>query len=188
MKLREGRFKLRETLLLSLGILAVGFGFQRFWVVPKTKSLDELGKQVDSARKQLDETRAMIAKVGSRAPASTTPVVADDHVARGLLDRYLESNDRFSKVVMGIVSGSKEGSFTISKILAEKSQKMGAYTQTLYELETESSFLSIGKFLESLEDSPLLTEVESVEISRIEQEMKRCTAKIRLYGYVGEGK
>jgi hypothetical protein len=90
--------------------------------------------------------------------------------------------------VMGIVSGSQQGAFSISKILAEKSKKTGAYTQTLYELETESSFLAIGKFLESLEDSPLLTEVESVEISRIEQEMKRCTAKIRLYGYVGEGK
>jgi hypothetical protein len=187
MKFREGRFKVRESLLLSLGIIALGFGFESFWVKPNAKKLQELNEKTEAARKKIEDTQALIIKVKNRAPASV-PVKDEDHTTKSMLERYMGSNDRFSKVVMGIVTGSKEGAFSVSKISAERSVKIGSYTQTLYELDAESSFLSIGKFLETLEDSPLLTEVDSIEISRIEQEMKRCSAKIRLFGYVGEGK
>jgi hypothetical protein len=86
---------------------------------------------------------------------------------------------------MGIFSGSKENDFTVQKITSMQSTKFGGYTQTLYALEADSSFIAIGKFLENLEDSPLLTEIESIDIARIENEMKQCKASIRLYGYVG---
>ena len=187
MKFREGKFKVRESLMISIAILALGFGFEKFWVKPNAKRLEELNEKTEAAKKKIDDTQSLIVKVKNRAPASI-PVSDEEHSTKSMLERYMGSNDRFSKVVMGIVSGSKEGAFTVSKISAERTLKVGSYTQTLYEVDAESSFLSIGKFLETLEDSPLLTEVDSIEITRIEQEMKRCTAKIKLFGYVGEGK
>ncbi|NDG84649.1 MAG: hypothetical protein EBX52_06375 [Proteobacteria bacterium] len=187
MKFREGKLKIRESILLSIGVVVLGVGFQKLWVAPNSQRLDELAQRTEAAKKKIEDTQALIVKVRNRAPASI-PVKTDDHTTKSLLEKYVGSNDRFSKVIMGVVSGSKEGSFSISKIAAEKSVKVGIYTQTTYEIEAESSFLSIGKFLETLEDSPLLTEVDSIEISRIEEEMRKCTAKIRLFGYVGEGR
>ena len=187
MKFREGKFKVKESLLMSVAILSLGFGFERFWVKPNARKLEELTQKTEATKKKIEDTQALIVKVKNRAPASL-PTKDEDHSTKSMLERYMRSNDRFSKVVMGIVAGSKDGSLSVSKISAERSLKVGAYTQTLYEVDAESSFLSIGKFLETLEDSPLLTEVDSIEITRIEQEMKRCSAKIKLFGYVGDGK
>ena len=187
MKFREGKWKVRDSVLVSLMLAGIFFAFQKYWVKPNTVRLVELHEKTESARKQIEENRALLANVKTRAPASVSPPSIEEKTAKGMLERYMNSNDRFSRVIMGIVSGSKEGAFSLSKIAAEKSTKVGSYTQTLYHLETESSFISIGKFLETLENSPLLTEVESIEISRIEQEMKQCKASIRIYGYVGEG-
>jgi len=186
-KFREGKLKFRESILLAAGVIAMAIAFEKFWVAPNSVRLTGLEQKSGAARKKIEETRALIEKVRTRAPASV-PAKVEDHTTRALLEKYIGSNDRFSKVILGVVSGSKDGEFTISRIASEKSVKMGSYTQTAYEIEAESSFLAIGKFFETLEDSPLLTEVDSIEISRIEEEMRRCTAKIRLFGYTGEGR
>ena len=50
-------------------------------------------------------------------------------------------------------------------------------------IQTISIYSNNGKLLEQLEDAPVLTEVQSVEILRITDELKRCIAKIKLHGY-----
>jgi hypothetical protein len=176
------RLKLSESVLLSLVILGGAFLFQRFWVLPNSQRLVELQQKTKATQARIDEMRTQLTTVKVKAPATE-----EVKTAQSLLDRYISTNEKFSSVVMGIFTGSKERDFTISKIIAEKTEKVGIYTQTLYQIDAESSFIAIGKFLEGLEDSALLTEVESINITKIEEEMKRCKASIRLYGYVGGG-
>jgi hypothetical protein len=176
------RLKLSESILLSLVIVGGGVLFQRFWVLPNSQRLVELQEKAKATQAKIDELKTQLGTIKVKAPATE-----EVKTAQSLLDRYISTNDRFSSVIMGIFSGSKEREFNISKIIAEKSEKVGVYTQTLYQIDAESSFIAIGKFLEGLEDSALLTEVDSINITKIEEEMKRCRASIRLFGYVGGG-
>jgi hypothetical protein len=174
------RLKWSESVLISAVALASMLAFERFWQRPNSKELKEIQSKVLETKKKIEDTRRVLEELKSREPASP-----ENRTAQSLFDRYLNSNERFSSVVMGIFSGSKEADFSVQKITALQSNKFEGYTQTLYALEAESNFISIGKFLENLEDSPLLTEVESIDISRIENELKQCKANIRLYGNVG---
>ena len=174
------KMKLSESILISLFSLMSMFAFDRFWQKPHSKELKELQTKVVDAKKKIDETQKLLDGLKNRAPATE-----DHHTTSSLFDRYLTSNDRFSSVIMGIFSGSKENDFSVQRISALQSTRFEGYTQTLYSLDAESNFIAIGKFLENLEDSPLLTEIESIDISRIENELKQCRASIRLYGYVG---
>jgi hypothetical protein len=174
------KLKLSESLLISAFSLVLMFAFDRYWQKPHSKELQDIQSKVATTRKNIEETRKVLDGLKNRTPASQ-----DNHTTQTLFDRYLTSNERFSSVIMGIFSGSKENDFTVQKITSMQSTKFGGYTQTLYALEADSSFIAIGKFLENLEDSPLLTEIESIDIARIENEMKQCKASIRLYGYVG---
>jgi|GEM_PF-6943287 len=178
------KFKLKtsESILVSVFALLSMYAFDRFWQQPHSKELKEVQTKVVTARKSVEDKRKVLDSLKSRAPAST-----EVKTAQTLFDRYLASNDRFSSVIMGIFTGSKENEFSIQKLAALQSTSFGGYVQTLYSLDVESNFIAIGKFLENLEDSPLLTEVESIDITRIENEMKQCKASIRLYGYVGGG-
>jgi len=55
--------------------------------------------------------------------------------------------------------------------------------KTLFHLQVEGGFLSIGRFLDELERSPLLTEVKSVEVVRFTDELRKCWANIEIYGF-----
>jgi hypothetical protein len=176
------RLKLSESILLSFVILGGAFLFQRFWVLPNSQRLVELQEKSKTMKAKIEELKTQLNTMAVKAP-----VTEEVKTAQSLLDRYVSTNERFSSVIMGIFSGSKERDFSISRIIAEKSEKIGVYTQTLYQIDAESSFIAIGKFLEGLEDSALLTEVDSINITKIEDEMKRCKASIRLFGYVGGG-
>ena len=50
-----------------------------------------------------------------------------------------------------------------------------------------SSFISLGKFLEALNDSQLLVEVKSMKLTRIDNDLKRCKAQIEVLGYYKRG-
>jgi hypothetical protein len=101
-----------------------------------------------------------------------------------LLDKYMKSNDRFSNVISTVISNSNNLSFVVNKIATESQAQLMGYAQTLYSIQASASFISIGKFLESLEDSPLLTEVQSIDIERTGNELKMCKANIKLFSYV----
>lgn len=178
----KSKFKLKpsESILISLVLLAVMGVFQVYWVKPNSKKMFEIQVKTAAIQKKIEESKSLIVSAGSRTPANE-----EAKTTQNLLERYVTSNTKFSKIITGIFNGSKDGGFSISKITAERSSAIGAYTQTLYNLQAESSFISIGRFLETLEDSPLLTEVESIDINRIENEMKKCRADIRIFGYVG---
>ena len=138
--------------------------------------------KVTALRASILDNKNKLAALSTRVPASE-----ELKATHQLLDKYLKSNDRFSSVVTNLVASSKEESFLLTKVVSENQTKMSGYTQTLYHLEAETSFISIGKFLERLEESPLLTEVQSIDIVRLEDEMERCKASIKLFSYVVGG-
>ncbi len=182
MSLKDAQLKNSKTILSVTLSLALVYCFQHYWVVPKKLKLTEVRERVVSSRTKIAEDQLALEKLISRMPAAE-----EMRASQHLLDQYFKSNKQFSSVITSIVDNSKSDSFTLNRISSERQSKVSGYSQTLYNLEAEASFISIGRFLEKLEDSSLLTEVESVEITRLADEMKRCKANIKLFSYVAAG-
>ena len=170
----------RTSIVVCVIAVVLTLCFQQFWVNPKSGELGEIEQKISDLHKKMNADQLAYSELSKRAPASVESASATQ-----LLDQYLKFNGHFSSVVNGIVTSSKGTSFSLSKISSESQVQTIGYTQTLYSVEAEAPFIAIGKFLEKMEDSPLLTEVDSIEISRIGNEMKRCKAKIKLFSYVG---
>ena len=178
MRLSKISLNLKEALLMSL-IILIFFAIGNI-LLKKTgaaAALTDFRAKSEIAKNKLAESQAFLDKLSKRDPSA-------DGVNADYLDQYLRLNDRFSSVITGIVSSSKGGGFMLTRVSLEGEITENGYKRMLYSMDAEASFISIGKFLEKLEDAPLLTEVSSVEINRIENEMKRCKAHIKLYSYV----
>ena len=167
--------------MCSVFVLGLFYVYQHYWQSPKSADLVILNGKIAESQARVQENQALLAKLTARSPASEE-VKTSHH----LLDQYLKSNNHFSNVVTSIVESSKNDAFLLTKISSDKQAPVSGYVQTLYHVEVEASFIAIGKFLERLEDSSLLTEVDSIDITRLGTEMKRCKANINLFSYVTE--
>ena len=98
------------------------------------------------------------------------------------LNKSLESNDNFTAFLKVLKSDGI--AFTINKLAVIKQDELKKYYKTLFVLELDTSFLTLGQFIDKLEHSDLLLEVQSLDVSRIGRELKKCTVKIEFYGYV----
>ena len=179
MALGRVKFNRNETVLLTLFALSCFYLFDSHWLKPKRHALNDLKNEVSSAQASVEKNQSLLATLQTRAPAS-----ADLRTSNDLLEKYLKNNDRFSSVVAGIVSNSNHSTFNVNKISAESQSQLYGYSQILYSIEADASFISIGKFLESLEDSSLLTEVSSIEIGRTTSDLRLLKTTIKLFSYV----
>ncbi len=180
--MRRIQLSKNESISISVLMLLLFASYLHFWQAPRSAQLKSIQEKIAISKADIAKNQALIKSISNRSPASD-----ELSASRNLMEQYLKSNEKFSSVVTSIVSGSKNSSFSLTKISAENQTKINGYAQTLYNLEAEASFISIGKFLERLEDSPLLTEVQSIEIQRLEDEMQRCKVNIKLFGYVMGG-
>ena len=176
-----GKFTLKksETILLSLFALASFYLFQTYYMKPKKEVLNGMKSEVSALQIKNDQNHVLLSTLQNRVPASLELKTSNE-----LLDKYMKSNDRFSNVISTVISNSNNLSFVVNKIATESQAQLMGYAQTLYSIQASASFISIGKFLESLEDSPILTEVQSIDIERTGNELKMCKANIKLFSYV----
>lgn len=173
---------LRQSIMLTLIILCMLFLFERFFHKPRSLKVAEVAQEIRAEQEKLQASQNLLSQLAARKPSAI-----DSKASQDLLEKYVKSNDRFSKVVSSIASENEANPYQLNRISAEKQTQIAGYSQTLYNVELEATFISVGKFLERLEDSPLLTEVDSIEITRLNSEMKRCKTKIRLFSYVAKG-
>ncbi len=172
------RLNRNQSIAISIMTILLMVYMHVSWTKNRLKDVVELKTKVTTAKAELEKNRTLEANLKGKAPSYLEIQTSND-----LLERYLKSNERFSSIVDGIVSSSNGRDFLLSKMLADSQVEMNGYIQTLYKIEAEATFLSIGKFLESLEDSPLLSEVQTIEIKRNQSELRICNVKIDLLSY-----
>ena len=178
MNLSKIQLKKNELVLMSIVVLVLFALFHFSWKNSnKMLTLNAVRASSMTAKSKLIENQSLYEKLIKREPAS-------QGFSADYMDQYILANDHFSSAITGIVNSSKSKAFTLIKLSLEDQSSDSGYKKMLYSLDAEASFIEIGKFLEKLEDAPLLTEVTSIEINRIDTEMKRCQAHIKLYSYV----
>lgn len=166
-----------ECVLSALTIVAAVFAYHAFWYSGKHADLKKLELEAMNTELLLQTNQELVAKLASRKPASV-------ELPSPEIQKYVNTNAKFSAVLNSLAESEPGSSAVISKIFADKQADYKGFTQTKLELQMEASFLSVGQFLERLENSDLLLEVESVEVHREPDDLKKCTAKIKLSSYV----
>lgn len=172
------QLKQSEVAMLCVVIVSFFGLFHLLWMKSGASvSALTLNAQLEKSKQTLAENKTFLEKLSNRSPASVGAGVDE-------MDKYVLTNDRLSSVINGIVASSRSEALALTKLSLEDQSLESGYKKMLYSVDAEASFIDIGKFLEKLEDAPLLTEIKSININRIDNEMKRCQAHIRLYSYV----
>lgn len=168
----------RECILLSLVCLGLTGAYVHYWRSPKAARIKETERAILVTEAEIVSNTNLLSQLSARQPVSVESKASQD-----LLEKYQKSNSRLANVITSIATDNPKYPFLLSRISTESQGAADGFSQILYNIELEATFVSIGKFLERLEDSPLLTEVNSIEIARVDSEMKRCHTKIKLLSY-----
>jgi hypothetical protein len=176
MRVVKGRLSYREATITGM---VVFFGFIAFltsFYGPRSREV----AQFQNDLKQLNTNIALHqAQVASLAPAATPNQTTAPSAP---IQRYLAMNDRFSDLITRLNGDGRN--FRVNRLSMDKQENKGAFSKSTFSLEIETSFLNLGQFIENLEKSDFLIEISSVEVNRINQELRKCTAKIQLNSYV----
>lgn len=168
----------RECILLSVICLAITGVYVHYWQRPHVAKLQQLKTVIETTEAEIVSNTNLLSQLATRMPVSVESKASQD-----LLEKYRKSNSQLANVITSISTDNPKYPFLLSRISTESQNATDGFTKILYNIELEATFVSIGKFLERLEDSPLLTEVGSIEIARVSSEMKRCHTKIKLLSY-----
>ncbi len=180
MATKKGKLTKSENILIC-AVAVVGFAiFYKTVFLGSRRAAAELGQKIAAEETELAKQKARLAELSGRKPAS--PATTGSGSVN--YERYLKANTSFGDVIGTLARGNGKSPFQVDKIKIEKQDQVNGYTRTALSIDVETSFLALGGFLEAIERSPLLTDIQGVEISRMSDELRKCTARIRLNSYV----
>lgn len=178
-KIAKPKMKDREwKLVVVTMVLVSAFGFLKF-VVKKTATLNQIQSENSSLQTSIQGSQNLLNQM--RIEAATKARASTDQNQSSLL----EKNNNFASLLSRLSGDGAQ--FLLNRLVVEEHKEVSGYSRTLFSLEIETTFIELGKFIEGLENSEFLVDFQSLEISRIEQELKRSKAQIKLYSYASRG-
>lgn len=164
------RLSSRERALLVMIVASLAIVAAKFFVADELLAALEARRSALAIEAEVERSRNMLTDLSTRRPASFTasPLYA-----------YRKENSGLGNLIRKVSAGAEVGrDFTVRKISLEKAESLPEFEKNRFELEVEGPFHSIGNFLQELESSRFLTRVESVQVFRIEKELRLCRARI----------
>ena len=132
--------------------------------------------QISNAKSTLSAQKMLLDKyVGDRSPSSVTG---------GDLQKYYQVNQKFTNFLRDVAEGSHDGKIKITRLVMDNLVSSGNLSRINYVLETTSTFLQLGQFVEGLEKSNLMVSVGSMEVQGEPSDLQRVHAKMILSNYV----
>lgn len=165
----------RERSLLTLIVVAVALLAGKFLVADELLLALETNGKAASVEMEIERSRNMLTDLSNRKPASitTSPLYV-----------YRQQNSGLGNLMRKVSAGAEVSrDFTVRKITLDKSESLPEFEKNRFALEVEGPFHAIGNFLEELEGSRFLTKVESVQVFRIEKELRLCRARIMVSSF-----
>jgi hypothetical protein len=160
----------RERALVLGALLLVSLVATKFLVLDEAMLAYSLTVKKSDMEKEIARSRSMLRELAEAHP---------DSLRNSPLWPYRQENAGVGGLIRKVsATGEARPDFTVRKIAVEKTEKLPEFDKTKFEVEVEGPFQTIGAFLEELENSRFLTRVESVQVYRIEKELRLCRAKI----------
>lgn len=188
----------RELILGALTLLAVFFGFIKYIYLPKKSEIALLTQNIINQEVQLKTSRAELEAMSQvKGPALGGPAASGGGASGGLVSSTTSVNEnslpessildvtsRLGAFISEISNTENNSPFRLVRITNEEQAEIdGAITKMSFSLDVETTFMEIGKFVEKLERSPLLTEVRSMQMSRLDDDLRMISVKLKLTSY-----
>lgn len=180
------KFSKRERILCLVTVVAMFFGYSKWVVAKKRASIRAMDINIQTLESSSRDLKTMMAAIQQKRSLASAPVDAAESDA---LPQYLTNSASLSNLIRQLTNEDPAHKYNVKSIVGrpaaiEKGAESKPYELISYEVKLETSFLSVGHFIERLEESKFVLDVVSVEVQRIESDLKRCTATIRLNSYV----
>jgi hypothetical protein len=178
-KIESTRMAPRELKLMALtGLALVFLGFKMI-LVKQWKQRNEVRLEVTNLEENILKAQISVNQMKINALAQATASTGNGPEA------LLEKNNNISSLLTKMSGDGVR--FSLNRLVVEEHKVINGYSRTLFNLEIESSFIELGKFIESMENSDFLVDFQSVEISRVDRELKLAVAKIKVFSYASRG-
>lgn len=175
----------RQKLLLVALCLVSVWALEHLWYSPKRAKLGQSAAGLAKLETEIKKQEEQLKELSQRTPAQAALARFDSEMLA-----LLEYNNNYTNLIRMLNNNEAidASRLRINKISVDKQEQISEFTRLDLTLDLTGTFVSVGKFLESLEKSKLLTEVSSINLKRLPGgEVKRCTAIIKLAGYVNRG-
>lgn len=165
------KFSKRERVLIILGSVGLLFLLNRYWtanfIQQSSLTSKNLEKQLDTLKKS-EITLSSIKKSIQKAKNS----IGEQKIYSSV-----------SQLLHEISKNINPNQTLIKNIKNYKTQKETDFIKDYFQVDIESSFLTLGSFLEKLEASNILINIESIEVNHIDGDMQNCNASIKIVSY-----
>ncbi len=168
------RVSKREKMLILLVFATLQFSVVKFFLLKFWHASHQVENEMILLRSEIEKDSLSLAKVLSeRAPASL-----DSKVGEISIGQIVEENSQFTKFVRSLAVDEQLRYLEILRVTNEKSESFNGSTKIVYTVEVQGPFLQIQKFIEFLESSPLMVELNSFDLSKIDGDVYAITGKL----------
>ncbi len=184
MKLLKVQMSKRERILTIVTTVSVSLGLIKYLYIKNHQETVKLASQLSLLEGQIATSQSILASQQKRSPASTS----NDSNAKSpeeLISEALKGQTptRFFQEMTKVAS---ELGLTLNRVETDISNMDNGLIRNRLRIDVSSPFIPLGKFLDFFEKSPFLVEVSAVEITRISDELQKCTSSIDLSLYSKE--
>jgi hypothetical protein len=161
----------REIILGYITLLISILGFVRFVCNPQYEAFKASFDKVEKMQTKIEHNNTLISEFEKRSIASlqTGP-------ENSPMNEYVLSSQHLAQIIDHLITDDKH--LITRMIRADKSKQEKDHTDISFKVELVGSFMSIGAFIERLENSRILAQVSSVDVMRVGSDLDKCIAKI----------
>lgn len=176
------KMNLRERIMSVTILVVVPIAYYSVVYKHQTEKETTLSKSVLEEETKLQAKVTTLADLQVKAEAARKTLDSNEDIKR-----YLDANKYMSNLLRKLGADQEDHGLNLKNISIEDHKKENNFYKSSMKVEVEASFVALGNFLGKLSDSETLIDVKSVELNRIDTDLKRCTATIVLHGYYNEG-
>ncbi len=106
--------------------------------------------------------------------------------SQSALQATIQLNRQFAGMVREISNNLETDKLQILNLQTEQSVVASGYYKISYLMDTQTTFLAIGSFLEKFAQSKLLVEINAIDFNRDGGDLRRILAKIKVTNFVAQ--
>lgn len=173
MQKQSRKLSQRECIMGFITLVVVIYGYFHYWYNGKQKSILEFEKKIALIQNEINQNKAVVDGLQKRIIASTVPGDATSPIKE-----YMSASKRLAQVMEKLIS--EDPKLMTRSIAVDKVEQQEEHKQVEINLELEGPFPAMGAFVERLESSKLLTEIKTIDISRVDSDLEKCVAKLAI--------
>lgn len=168
----------RERSLMALSILAAAIAVFKYGYSSKRTEDFALSTKISELQQAAASDMLKATQLAAtRVPATTT--IGDKKIPE-----LLEQNSHFTSFVRNLAGDDQN--LEIKRITSEKVEKSDGSSLLVYSVIVKSPYLAIMKFVNKIEESPLMVEVQSVDFSKDSEEIHTVIGKLTISNLVAK--